>query len=317
MKKDEEGSTPYVVSEGGETRHLNNNKCHNHIKILIPDRLKTDDFRFVKIIEKTKVPREKDFTKAANFAYDDPSLLRHLEKGYNYGVLGGQGGFVEIDADGGALVGELERQLPRTFTIKTPHGEREHKYIKTDEPHTEALFDTVVTTDGKRPTIGHLTGYGRQVVGPGCSIFDCPKCGAKGGVPGDNTEGKGRRIKCLKCGYEGDGEEKFYTIKDDCEIAEIPWVDLKKILAPYRAEKKKKSASKEETEYVFNNPKIQGIMDVIANPEDFVDEGDGKFRGFPLFGTHKKTPYFVIDTNKNAWKSWKDEKGGYLSLIHI
>lgn len=46
---------------------------------------------------KTKIPQ--DFTKATNLSYDDPSLLRHLEKGYNYGILGGPDGFIEINAD--------------------------------------------------------------------------------------------------------------------------------------------------------------------------------------------------------------------------
>ena len=287
----------------------NNKKKEEYKKVSVPDRLKTDEFRFIKLIGKTKNPQEHDFTKAAHFAYDDPSLLRHLAKGYNYGILGGQRGFVEIDADHEPLITELKNKLPKTLTIETPHGGF-HKYLKTDDPHTSsALADTWEDKDGRRKNIGHLTSYGRQVVGPGCSIFDCPKCGAHGR---DDIKGTGAKIECLKCGYKGWGEERGYTIEEDVPVAEISWADLSKIIGVYMVAKKRGGGNdkQEETKYTFANEKYQNIMDVIANPEDFEEDGDGRYRGFPIFSNHQKTGYFLVYAKTNTWYSHKDEKGG-------
>ena len=252
---------------------------------VIPTVLQTDDFRFIKLRGKTKIPQEPDFTKAANFAYDDPSLLRHLEKN-NYGILGGQGGFIEIDADHEPLITELKNKLPKTFTVKTPHGGF-HKYLKTDDPHTGALLDTIEDVNGDRANLGHITGYGRQVVGPGCSIVE-------------------------------NGEELFYTIEDASPIAEIKWSELSKILGAFFVKKQEREDdNKEKIEYVFTNDKIQNIMDVLENPDNFVDEGE-RYRGFPLFSNHKKTPYFLVYPKTNTWYSHKDnEMGGIPQLIAL
>ena len=254
-------------------------------KVSIPKQLKTDEFRFIELRGKTKIPKEPDFTKAAHYAYDDPSLLRHLEKGNNYGILGGQSGFIEIDADHEPLITKLKNKLPKTFTVKTPHGGL-HKYLKTDDPHTGALLDTIEDVDGNRANLGHITGYGRQVVGPGCSLIE-------------------------------NGEELSYTIEDDAPIAEISWSALSKIIGAYLVTKKqeRENDNREKTEYTFTNDKFQNIMDVLANPDDFIDEGDGRYRGFPVFGSHKKTGYFLVYAKTNTWYSHKDEKGGHIPQL--
>ena len=255
------------------------------LKTSIPEQLKTDEFRFIKLREKTKIPKEPDFTKAANFAYDDPALLRHLEKGNNYGILGGQGGFIEIDADHEPLITELKNKLPKTFTVKTPHGGF-HKYLKTDDPHTGALLDTIEDVNGDRANLGHVTGYGRQVVGPGCSLIE-------------------------------NGKELFYTIEDDAEIAKISWKEVNKIIGVYLVTKKqaRENDDQEETKYTFTNEKCQNIMDVIANPDDFTDDGDGRYRGFPIFGSHQKTGYFLVYTKTNTWYSHKDNEIGSIPQL--
>ena len=257
------------------------------LTVSIPEQLKTDEFRFIKLRGKTKLPQEPDFTKAAHFAYDDPALLRHLAKGYNYGILGGQGGFIEIDADHEPLITELKNKLPKTFTIKTPHGGF-HKYLKTDDPHTGALLDTIEDTNGDRANLGHVTGYGRQVVGPGCSIIE-------------------------------NGKELLYTIEDDAPVAEIKWSALNKMLGAFLITKKQDRENddrdQEETKYTFTNEKFQNIMDVLANPDDFVDDGDGRYRGFPVFSSHQKTGYFLVYAKTNTWYSHKDEKGGHIPQL--
>ena len=264
---------------------MNKTQDYKKVRTVIPKVLRNDNFRFIKLRGKTKLPQEKDFTKAANLSYDDPSLLRHLEKGYNYGILGGQGGFIEIDADHEPLISKLKNKLPKTLTVKTPHG-GSHKYLKTDNPHTGALLDTIEDVNGDRANLGHITGYGRQVVGPGCSIIE-------------------------------NGKELFYTIEDDAPIAEISWNELNKIISPYLDTKKqeRENDNREKTEYVFTNNKFQSIMDVVANPSDFAEQGNGEYRGFPVFGSHKKTDYFVINARTNSWYSHKDNIGGYVPQL--
>ncbi len=57
-------------------------------KIEIPFQLQNKKFRFCKLHKKDKRPYEIEWEKKG-YTYDDPTLIKHLEEGNNYGVIGG------------------------------------------------------------------------------------------------------------------------------------------------------------------------------------------------------------------------------------
>ena len=279
-----------------------NSLACKHIKVSIPEQLKTDEFRFNALIGRTKRPVEKDYHHK-NYKWDDAALGHLFHNGNNYGILAGFGDLAMVDADKEPLISDIKRKTPKTFTTKSPHGSGIHKIfkIKGGVITTQALLDTIEDKEGNRKNIGHIRGDSGYVVGPGCLVYDCPKCGALD----TDIEGTRQHIKCKKCGFEGNGVEMSYTVFDDSPIAEITKEELLRAVAVYR----KKGASNSdagdssggETEYVFTLEKYQSILDIIPNKDEFV--GDGvTFRG-----THGgpaedgRTDYLVVNAAANMW----------------
>jgi len=58
---------------------------------------------------------------------DDPRLRYWLEKGGNYGVVGGWG-LVIIDIDSPELKEIVQKSLPETFTVQSPGSQGWHLY---------------------------------------------------------------------------------------------------------------------------------------------------------------------------------------------
>jgi hypothetical protein len=120
--------------------------------IEIPKQLQNPEFRFVLLKPKTKIPFEKNWQKEG-YKFDDPKLLKHLEDGGNYGIIGGYGGLRVLDDD--KTIKEYDDI--QTFTIRSGGGRR-HFYFISDYDKNHVL------TDGK----GELRANNYQVVCPGC-----------------------------------------------------------------------------------------------------------------------------------------------------
>jgi len=75
--------------------------------IKIPEILHTENFRFLFLTKKSKVPKEKKWEIDANYKYDDEKLLKHLENGGNYGILAGPGNLRILDIDDKKLAEEI------------------------------------------------------------------------------------------------------------------------------------------------------------------------------------------------------------------
>ena len=80
----------------------------------IPHQLHNDQFGFVKLIAKTKKPFEKNWP---NIPYSLADIHEWFNKGNNYGILGGQGDLIVVDADSPEMVAYARENLPRTFTV--------------------------------------------------------------------------------------------------------------------------------------------------------------------------------------------------------
>jgi len=123
----------------------------------IPHQLHNERFGFVKLLPKSKKPFEKGWQ---NRPYSLTDIQVWFDRGNNYGVLGGHGNLVIVDADSPEMVAYAHQNLPITFTVKTPKKgvhfylicpeiEKKIKLKKNDEDH------------------GEIISFGSQVVGPG------------------------------------------------------------------------------------------------------------------------------------------------------
>lgn len=129
------------------------------MKTQIPKQLQKEDFRFILVKSKSKAPFEKNWTRETNYKFNDKRLIEFLDKGYNYGVLCGIGNIACLDIDDLDIIKDLEKKLPKTFTIKTGSGKR-HYYFLTDIPMPKVVLDK------NKKHYGELQGAGSQVIGP-------------------------------------------------------------------------------------------------------------------------------------------------------
>jgi len=142
--------------------HKTNTKREFGILIEIPEQLKKEgEFRFILIKTKEKIPIEKNWQQLNNYAWDDPKLQEHLQKGGNYGVLCGKGNLIVIDFDDKKTQEELEPKLPTTFTVKA--SKLHHKYFFIDE----MLEKKIPIKNEKKETIMDIQATGSQVIGAG------------------------------------------------------------------------------------------------------------------------------------------------------
>lgn len=154
--------------------------------------------RFVLVKARDKPAIEKGWQTTANYAYDDPRLLLHIEHGGNYGVIPA-GGVCILDADDSARLAELGvlDSLMDTFVVRT--GRREgcgsHFYLLCPDAPAEKhiLRDPETKAD-----LGDLRGSGHAsfCVGPGC------------------THPSGGR----------------YEIVNDAPLLEVSWSDLQRLV---------------------------------------------------------------------------------------
>jgi hypothetical protein len=161
--------------------------------ICIPEALQGCRFILVKARDKPAI--EKGWQTTANYAYDDPHLLAHIERGGNYGVMPA-GGVCILDADQTDRLmelGVLDRLL-ETFVVRTGRkdGYGSHFYIRCPDAPAEKF---ILRDPETRADLGDLRGSGHPsfCVGPGC------------------THPSGSR----------------YEVVNDAPLLEIPWSELK------------------------------------------------------------------------------------------
>lgn len=123
----------------------------------IPQQLHNDRFGFVKLLPKSKQAFEKDWT---NHPHSFANIQHWFNDGNNYGVLGGCGDLVIVDADTPEMVAFARERLPLTFTTKTPKKGM-HFYLICPS----ILKKIKLKKDDQ--SHGELISHGSQAVGPG------------------------------------------------------------------------------------------------------------------------------------------------------
>ncbi len=124
---------------------------------MIPQQLKKEGFRFILLKPKEKIPFEMDWQNTKNYRFDDNTLLEHINKGGNYGVVGGFGQLRILDIDNKELAQKIKDKL-KTLTIKTG-TEGLHFYFISNYENNHVLIEEK----------GELRAKAYQVVGSGCT----------------------------------------------------------------------------------------------------------------------------------------------------
>ncbi len=112
---------------------------------------------FIKLRDKTKIPLEKDWQ---HQPYTYEGIQPWVDKGCNYGVLGGHGNLVVIDADTPEIGKVVKDKLPPTFTVKTPRCGHHYYHI------CKGIKNTIRLDVGDKH-YGEIISKGSQVVAPG------------------------------------------------------------------------------------------------------------------------------------------------------
>jgi len=133
----------------------------------VPNKLKSKDFRFIKLRGKTKQPLEKAWTNGKNYTYEE--IQEWTKDGNNYGVATGIGSLGVIDCDLEILDERVRKLLPPTLTVETGSGGIHHYYIIKDLDKKFIFY--------YKGTIhaGELQWEGQQVVGAGSIHPDTKK----------------------------------------------------------------------------------------------------------------------------------------------
>ena len=123
--------------------------------IVIPEQLRNQEFRFIKIRGHTKFPLEKWSNPKRQYCFDDVELLEHLNKEDNYALLTGNN-MVVIDIDDKKGYKIIEK-LPKTFSVKTRRGHHFYYFCN-------LLKKQVIKKNDKH--IGEIQAKGQYVIGP-------------------------------------------------------------------------------------------------------------------------------------------------------
>ena len=129
-------------------------------KFQIPRQLQKEGFGFVKLLPKSKEPFEKEWQKNP---YNLAEITEWIKSGKNYGVAGGHGDLIIIDADRIEIREIVEAKLPLTFTVQSS-GIKRHFYYLCSGIKSKIVLKTSKDT---KDHYGEIISFGSQVVGPG------------------------------------------------------------------------------------------------------------------------------------------------------
>jgi len=123
----------------------------------IPEQLRDNRYGFLKLRGQTKIPLETGWQKKP---YRFTDIEPWFSTGNNYGVMGGEGDLIILDADQKRISEIAESDLPKTFTVKTPKCGH-HYYFLCQE------ITRKIVLNKDKDHFGEIISQGAQVVGCG------------------------------------------------------------------------------------------------------------------------------------------------------
>jgi len=245
----------------------------------IPKKLKNDKLRFIKLRGKTKNPLEKNWTKDANYSYDE--ISEWSNEGNNYGVATGFGRLGVIDCDLEILDKRVQEELPETFTVETGSGGHHYYYF------VEGLDEKFIFWYKGTIHAGELQWQGQQVVGAGSIHPETKK------------------------------KYKVIVNKPIATITTAQLQTLFDEFKKQKKDKKSDDDDGNEAHEGFNLD-IAKIVEKVPELQELKEYGDDKIQGIhPVHGSSTKFN-FQIDFEKNLWRCFRCETtGDALHLIAI
>lgn len=168
--------------------------------IKIPKQLQNENYRFNLLGKRIKEPLEKEWQKKRNYQYNNLKLINHLNKGWNYGIIGGYGNLILVDFDNEEIQTKIIPKLPKTFTVRAGGGFLHKYFISKDSKTTPFKI-----LDKNKNTLADIQGTAKYLIAPG------------------STHPNGNK----------------YLVVDDSPIAEIDYSELKALFEPWLKEKQK------------------------------------------------------------------------------
>jgi len=198
------------------------------MKTKMPKTLKKYNLRFIKVQKGQKRPFEKKWQdpEGKNYEYDDKQFIEWLNKGNNYGVATGFSNLVVIDCDKKEAYDAVKENLPKTFTVKTPHGGKHVYFICNDLENPIRL-----TSGNAQGDIGDVQSTGKCVIGPNSYIKE-------------------------------DGKKKQYKVVIDCDIAKIKAENIKLALRKWIKKPTLKDVAKKYTSGKITELDISKVVDL-------------------------------------------------------
>ena len=246
--------------------------------ISIPKQLQQPEFRFIILLRADKHPLEK--WKEKQYAFDDPILLKHLDLGYNYGVVGGPGNLLIIESDY-SIIDEkfVGHDSLETFSVRSPgHFGLHRYYISNDKIENSKLKNEKYKDDtGTLTDLGQIQAEGRYVVGPGCI----------------HTNGKP------------------YDIVNDIDIKEITKPTIEYILGEFIDAPVATQKTLDGMKLVKS---INITFDKVLKLEDYHQRGD-EYNGSNPFHGSDSGANFSFNEVKGVWRCWRCETGG--NVLHL
>jgi P4 family phage/plasmid primase-like protien len=123
----------------------------------IPEQLRDNRYGFLKLRGQTKIPLETGWQKKP---YRFADIEKWVNTGNNYGVMGGEGGLIVLDADKKRISDIADVDLPKTFTVRTPKCGHHYYFLCND-------ITRKIVLDKDKEHFGEIISHGAQVVGCG------------------------------------------------------------------------------------------------------------------------------------------------------
>lgn len=129
---------------------------------MVPKQLQRDEYRFILLVSRNKEPIERGWEDKSNYEFNNNKLQTHIKNGGNYGIVGGYGNLIIIDADSREVMNICET-LPETFTVRSSEEYKRHYYFI-----AEKKIKPIRLSREKVGDLGDVRSVGQYVVGPNC-----------------------------------------------------------------------------------------------------------------------------------------------------
>jgi putative DNA primase/helicase len=246
---------------------------------MIPEKLQQKGIKFVLLEKGGKKPFQIEWQNKV-IEYDSPELISHLQRGGNYGVMGGgEKMLLIIDFDNEKVQDEVCKKLPSTFTVKTGSGKL-HKYFSSDKCESFKIFSE------NMDTLADIQGDGKQVVGP------------------ESIHPNGNK----------------YEVIDDFDITFLSYSEIKALLMPYDKKQKKEKKEYEKPKGILTDDFLDTLKSYISIEDVLNSFGNNTSRnptecpfhsskGGKCLGFNRETAHcFHCDGSWNIFSLVKDYK---------